>query len=188
MHKYKADRYQDETHFRKNVTFHFSTICFRTQLAKQRSICAAPPLNQAALLRSGSSYMSGSMSYPTAVRLPHSKPNVPPLLHPFQKWPFLSKPLGAINLSWCWAGRRWGGGRMGLCRSSNELTGFWTIEKCLSISLKSKGRPPPLHPPTPEPCRGTPAQESGCWGEGGVNERRAWGGTVARLCLGRTVR
>lgn len=186
MHKYKADRYQDETHFRKNVTFHFSTICFRTQLAKQRSICAAPPpLNQAALLRSGSSYMSGSMSYPTAVRLPHSKPNLPPPSYTHSKSDHsLANLWGPLT----WADvERWGGGRMGLRRSSNELTGFWTIEKCLSISLKSKGRPP-LHPPTPEPCRGTPAQESGCWGEGGVNERRAWGGTVARLCLGRTVR
>lgn len=60
-----------------------------------------------------------------------------------------------------------------LHKSSNELWGFLTIEKCLSISLKSESHPLP----TPEhPQRKHPL----LWG----NERRAWGRTVAHLCLG----
>lgn len=77
-------------------------------------------------------------------------------------------------MSWCWAGRRWCGGGMGLRRSSNEFTGLWTIEKCLSISLKSKGRPPcPPLSPAAAPQRKSPvAGGRAGWMKGELEEEQ----------------
>lgn len=92
-----------------------------------------------------SHYISGWMSYPAAVWLPHSTSLLSPS---FLKWLFVNKPLGSLT---------WDGGQDGLCRIVKWITRHSDDREMPVYIFKIRKSPPaypwalPLHPQRKRP-------------------------------------
>lgn len=143
-----------------------SWICLTTKPGEQRSAVLYSHLTRLHLhsLTIPSLYIRVSVipcSCATTTQYSTSDP-------PFQKWLFVNKLQGSLILEMLSERTGWP------VWVVKWITRLSTIQKRLSISLKSEGH----MLPTPEPRHCTPAQESRCWGEWKESLRRNSGLSV----------